>query len=136
MDLEFLIGLGVDAEAGNAIMAQFEKELSEMNARRISDKYSLCVNYALLYAGAVNVKAAAAVLEHEFTGEDFDTEPEGLKEAIDKLCEDAPYLFREKETKKKEDIYTFVGITPAAAVDTDTDAGELSYSEYMRLYRN
>ena len=136
MNLEFLIGLGIEEAAAKAILAQFEAEVSELEKKRIGDKYSLCLHSALKNAGTVNVKAAAAVIPFEFTGEDFDTEPVGLTDAVLKLKEEAPYLFFDEKSYDKGEIYTFVGISPAAAADTDTDAKELSYSEYMRLYRN
>lgn len=138
MELEFLARLGIEDETAQIIIECFEKKLAEVSAsaesKRIGDKYSLAVHHALKEAGAVNIRAAMAVLEHEFNGDDFDAEPAGLSDAVESLKSEAPYLFSDKD--KSEKIYTFVGITPASAVDADTDAGELSYSEYMRLYRD
>lgn len=134
MDIEFLIGLGISEEVAERILNIHESELIEAEKKRISDKVAMAVKNMLENEGTVNFRAAAAVLDFEHSGDDFESEPVGLADAVSKLKAEAPYLFRDK-SRETQKIYTFTGITPAAAADTEAEEGELTYSEYMRMYR-
>lgn len=139
MNIDFLKGFGLDDGAAEAIAVAVAEEISaavaEEKSLRIRDKYRFAVKDSLMRAGAKNLRAAEAILTHDFDGEDFDGEPIGLSAAVEALCAEAPYLFGSDEPADTV-VYTFVGISPAEDSDGEVSLGELSYSEYMRLYRN
>ncbi len=139
MNIDFLKGFGLDEEAAASIAEAVAEEIrtavEEEKSLRIRDKYQFAVKGSLMRAGAKNLRAAEAILAHDFNGEDFDVEPSGLSDAVDALCAEAPYLFGSEEPCDTV-VYTFVGISPAEDSDGEISPGELSYSEYMRLYRN
>lgn len=155
MDKEFLLGLGVDESAAEAIIDEASREVGEsVNAavaeavscaekRRIDDKFEGSLRRALERAGARNMNAARAALAYEWDGEDFDDAPRGLDEAVKKLRDDEPYLFFGGSHSFCDSVprRRFIGITPVESIDDDEDenyggAGrELTYSEYVRKKR-
>lgn len=139
MNLDFLTELGIEPTQAEVILAAVAEELdaaaSAYEKRRLEDKYDLAVNSVLERAGARSARAASAVLDYRWDGEDFDGIPSGLPEAVISLKESMPFLFGDGEEKNETTVYTFVGISPAEDSDGDADPGELSYSEYMRLYK-
>ncbi len=138
MNKDFLLGMGIGDEQADALLSAITSELESFKAEcareNLRDKYSRAVNGALTLAGAKNVTAARSVLEFDWDGTDFESEPVGLAEAVASLKTSMPYLFS-KETESG-DVYSFVGISPAEEADGDIAPEELSYSEYMRLYKN
>ncbi len=136
MTREFLSEMGIDEETATALLEVIEHEISDIKSEYIrmglSDKYSRAVFGALASAGAKNVTAARSVLEYEWDGDDFDSEPLGLSDAVTSLKTSMPFLFKD-ETECGE-AYSFVGISPVEESDGDVSPDELSYSEYMRLY--
>ncbi len=137
MTAEFLRSLGIEDEAAATILERFEKVISEITEmsekKRLFDKYEAAVFSALKSAGAKNIRACRAVLSHEWDGGDFEISPSGLDGAVSELTKNMPYLFGSDEGKH---FYPLIGIVPAEAVDTDGGLERLSYSEYMRLYKN
>lgn len=139
MNIDFLIDLGIEPANAEIILAALSEELdtvtSDYERRRLEDKYRFAVESALERAGARNTRAAAAVLSYEWDGDDFDGMPSGLSDAVLSLKDSMPFLFGSDETKNETTVYTFVGISPVDDSDDISDTGELSYSEYIRLYR-
>lgn len=139
MKIDFLIDLGIDPADAEIILAAVSEELDNVTSayekKRIEDKYRFAVESSLERAGARNTRAAAAVLIHEWDGRDFDGMPSGLSEAVLSLKDSMPFLFGADETATETTVYTFVGISPVEDSDGDAAPGELSYSEYMRLYK-
>lgn len=137
MDKNFLLSIGIDENQADAVLESIRSELeefkSELKRDGLSDKYSRAVNGALTLAGAKNVTAARSVLDFDWNGDDFEAEPTGLTDAISSLKASMPYLF----SQNTDCIggYSFVGISPVEEADGDIASEELSYSEYMRLYR-
>lgn len=137
MEKEFLIGLGLDEEKADelltAIGGEIEAFRTEIARQGLSDKYARSVHGALSLAGAKNVTAAHSVLDFEWDGCDFDGEPTGLSDAVASLKAEMPYLFKSDE--EGGECFSFIGISPVEEADVDIAPEELSYSEYMRLYR-
>lgn len=138
MNKDFLLEMGIGEEHADALIDAINSEIegfkTECLRENLLDKYSRAVHGALTLAGAKNVTAARSVLEFDWDGNDFDSEPVGLADAVASLKSSMPYLFS-KETECGE-AYSFVGISPAEEADADIAPEELSYSEYMRLYRS
>lgn len=145
MDKEFLIGLGIDESAAEAISAAARSELDEKIAevtkdaekQRLSEKYGHTLRRALERAGARNINAACAALGFEWDGEDFDDAPSGLGDAVDRLKRDEPYLFFGGDGLLYDPVprCRFIGISPVESADDDENdgiEGELTYSEYVR----
>ncbi len=139
MKLDFLTGLGIEPADAEAILAAVTEELDaaakDYDRRRLQDKYDFAVCSMLERAGARNIRAASAVLSHDWDGYDFDGMPSGLSEAVLSLKESMPFLFGKGDEENEATVYTFVGISPAEDSEGETAPGELSYSEYMRLYK-
>ncbi len=137
MDKNFLLGIGIDEDKAEALLEKIQAELavvkSELTSEALGHKFTVALNGALSVAGAKNLTAARSVLDFNWDGNDFDGEPSGLSEAVSSLKASMPYLFAQDTDAK--DCYSFVGISPVEEADGDIAPEELSYSEYMRLYR-
>ncbi len=137
MTKDLLLEMGIDGEVADTLLGAIEAEIESFKAECVreglNDKYSRAVTGALSLAGAKNLTAARSVLGYEWDGGDFETEPAGLSEAVTSLKASMPYLF--KDEKDEGEAYSFVGISPVEEADGDIAPEELSYSEYMRLYR-
>ncbi|MCD7747334.1 MAG: phage scaffolding protein [Firmicutes bacterium] len=133
MDIDYLLSLGIEGERADALLEAVNSELEAAEKRRVSDKYASTLDGLLKSAGALNVKAARAVLNYDFDGNDFDGIPDGLDEAVTLLKLEAPYLFESGgEISDEREIYTFVGISPAEACDGEVSGEDMTYSEFMR----
>lgn len=137
MDKNFLLSIGIDENQADAVLESIRSELDELRSgierEGLLDKYSRAVNSALTLAGAKNVTAARSVLDFDWDGGDFEAEPSGLTDAVSSLKASMPYLF--SQATDCVGSYSFVGISPVEEADGDIAPDELSYSEYMRLYR-
>lgn len=137
MDKNFLLSIGIDEKQADAVLESIRCEFDEfrptLEREGLSDKYSRAVNGALTLAGAKNVTAARSVLDFDWDGNDFEAEPSGLSDAVSSLKASMPYLF--SQDTDCVGGYSFAGISPVEEADGDIAPEELSYSEYMRLYR-
>ncbi len=131
------MGLGLSGEAAEALISEIDAELeafkSECIKSGINDKYLRAVNCALTLAGAKSNTAARAILAHDWDGNDFDVEPSGLSDAVAMLRDSAPYLF--KSDTDSAEHYSFVGISPAEEADNEISLEDVTYSDYIRLYK-
>lgn len=138
MNKDFILSLGIDEQKADAIVDAFTSEIEAFKAECVReglrDKYARAVNGALSLAGAKNITAAKSVLTFDWDGNDFESEPAGLADAVTSLKESMPYLFSGEN--EGGEAYSFVGISPAEESDGDISPEELSYSEYMRLYKS
>ena len=93
------IALVEAAEAADAEMKKMSEELSGKIGELEEAKKQAAVEKAILEAGGKHVKAILALIDMEDVTYD---EKKGLKGLdLDAIREEAPYLFREKEEKKK-----------------------------------
>lgn len=138
MNKDFLLEMGISEEHADALIDAITSEIealkTEFARENLLDKYSRAVHGALTLAGAKNVTAARSVLEFDWDGADFESAPVGLTDAVASLKSSMPYLFS-SETDGGE-TYSFIGISPAEEADAEIAPEELSYSEYMRLYKS
>ena len=96
---EAKVALVEAAEAADAQMAKMSEELSGKIGDLESVKKQAAVERAILEAGGKHVKAILALIDLEDVTYD---EKKGLKGLdLDEIREEAPYLFQEKEEKKK-----------------------------------
>ena len=149
MDMQFLLGLGIDEPTAAVILETAASETDERlrtagegaEALRLRDKFGYALERSLEREGARNIRAARAALDYEWDGCDFEMYPVGLCDAVSKLKHDEPYLFFGGVSGIYETMprCAFVGIVPVEPSDTDLDSDVtdgLSYSEYMRLYHS
>ncbi len=133
IDLEYLSSFGLEGDEAEELLGRLQAEIAIAERRRIEDKYSLILSELLPREGALRVPAAKALRDYEFAGEDFAALPAGLEAAVADLKRSAPYLFEDRTAKKDEgEVYTFVGISPAEACDSEVSGDDITYSELMR----
>ena len=96
---EAKVALVEAAEAADEQMAKMSEELSGKIGDLENVKKQAAVERAILEAGGKHVKAILALIDMEDVTYD---EKKGLKGLdLDEIREEAPYLFQEKEEKKK-----------------------------------
>ena len=90
-----LDALKEESGAESGLQAEYDKAMSELE----NVKKQAAVERAILEAGGKHVKAILALIDMEDVTYD---EKKGLKGLdLDEIREEAPYLFHEKEEKKK-----------------------------------
>ena len=92
---DILNALEMEAATGSDLQTELNEALAELEAV----KKQAAVEKAILEAGGKHVKAILALIDMEQVAYDEKKGLQGLD--LDEIREEAPYLFHEKEEKKK-----------------------------------
>lgn len=121
MDREFLEGLGMDAQAVDAVLQAHEKVLQAHGEQVAALKLEHQVSEAVHLAGGRNVKAISALLDLDSIAGSEDP-ASALEAALSQLKKDSGYLFY---TERPPRYAPFTGAQEPAAPQKNTLAGAL-----------